>query len=176
VRWTGALLIGAALLASGEAPPSKAPPQKTSTLNSDQHPVDMTSRGGLKVDLKKQIGVAKGDVLIRREDVLVCCDEAEAHYNGDQIERVECRGRVVIVRKDGTKARADVAVFEADKDVVTLKGAARVRSPEADLAGEVIVYDIGQDKLDVAGKNSRFRFKPGTSAPLELERPCPPPR
>jgi lipopolysaccharide transport protein LptA len=146
----------------------------TSKLETDSRPVEMSSKGGLKVDLKKQIGTAKGDVLIKRDDVLVCCDEAEAHYSGDQVEEVQCRGRVVIVRKDGTRARADVAVFEAQKDKITLTGAARVRSPEADLRGEVIVYDIGTDHLEVQGKKSQFKFKPGPENVLNLERPCPP--
>lgn len=170
MRAEAAALVAALLAAAPEAKEKVRP---------DSRPVEMSARGGLEVDLKRHVGVAKGDVLIQRDDVMVCCDEAEARYQGDRIERVECRGRVVIVRPDGTRARADLAVFDASKDLVTLEGGARVRSPEADLAGEKIIYDIARDRLDVRGKKSRFRYAPPSAdAPKEalpLDRPCPPP-
>lgn len=134
----------------------------------------MTARGGLHVDLKAQTGKAKGDVVIRREDITVCCDEADARFSGDRVERVECRGNVVIVRPDGTKARADVAVFDAKADTVTLSGAARLISSDADLAGEAIIYDIAADKLEVKGKDSKLRFAPGEKSDVSLGRKCPP--
>lgn len=140
----------------------------------DGRPVEMSARGGLKIDLKGQTGKAKGDVLIKRDDILVCCDEADAQFDGDQIQRVECRGRVVIVRPDGTRARADVAVFDARADQVTLSGAAKLRSNETDLEGESIIYDVARDQLEVTGQKSKFRFSPGPKKPLELERACPP--
>lgn len=145
-----------------------APPR----LSGDK-PVAMRSKGGLEIDLEKKIGTARDDVVIERDDVTVCCDVAEAHYSGQRIEQVTCRGRVVIVRPDGTKATADVAVFIADRDNVTLTGRAKVYSPEATLRGERIVYDIGRDKLKVEGKDSRFTFQPkGAKAPAL--RACPP--
>ena len=151
-----------------------APPGAPTAVRASGRPVEMTAQGGLEVDLKKHIGIARKDVMIRRDDVLVCCDEAEARYRGDRIERVECRGRVVIVRPDGTRARADFAVFDAQADRITLTGSARVQAPEADLAGETIIYDIAGDRLDVRGKKSSFRFTPDAGPPLELERACPP--
>lgn len=150
-----------------------AAPPAGGTRAAHDRPVEMQSSGGLEVDLKRNVGVAKGDVVIRRDDVTVCCDEAEAHYRGNTIERVECRGRVVVVRADGTKAVADVAVFDARKEQVSLSGRARVRSESADVEGQLIVYDIRQDQLSVKGKDSRFRFRP-PAAPLELPRSCPP--
>jgi lipopolysaccharide transport protein LptA len=137
------------------------------------HPVEMSARGGLEVDLKAHRGKAKGEVVIRRGDVTVCCDEAEAEFEGDRIQRVECKGRVVIVRGDGTRARADLAVFDARADRVTLSGAAKLSSKEAALESESIVYDLKTDQLSAAGKQSRFRLDP-SSKPLELERACPP--
>lgn len=137
-------------------------------------PVEMTAKGGLSVNLKAQTGHAKGDVIIRRDDVVVCCDEADANFAGNKVQRVECRGRVVIVRPDGTWARADLAVFEAATDKITLSGGAIVRSAEGALDGEHIVYEISTDKLVVEGKKSSFRFNPQGS-PGQPERKCPPP-
>ncbi len=149
------------------------PPPGAGKLASER-PVEMRSSGGLEVDLKRNVGVARGDVVIRRDDVIVCCDEAEARYRGKEIERVECRGRVVVVRADGTKAVADVAVFDAAKESVSLSGRARVRSESADVEGQLIVYDIRSDQLSVKGKDSRFRFQPPASEGLKLPRSCPP--
>lgn len=148
-------------------------------LETDARPVEMTSKGGLSVDLKQKIGVAKGDVLIKRDDVLVCCDEAEARYLKNKIERVTCRGRVVIVRPDGTRATAGVAVFVASEDRVTLSGAAHVVTEAADLQGEKIIYDIKNDRLEVEGQKSRFVYAPVPKASDPKEqpsRPCPPTR
>ncbi|MEQ8981549.1 MAG: hypothetical protein RL846_26625, partial [Deltaproteobacteria bacterium] len=47
----------------------------------DDRPVQMRSTGGLEIDLEKKVGRARGDVVIEREDVVVCCDEAEAKYS-----------------------------------------------------------------------------------------------
>lgn len=143
-------------------------------LTTDQRPVEMSAAGGLSVDLKRHIGIAKKDVVIRRDDVTVCCDEAEAVYSGNQIEKVTCKGRVVIVRPDGTQATADLAVFLAAQDQVTLSGNAEVVTPEAKLSGEKIIYDIGKDQLEVAGKKSRFQYGPKKGAATPPVRACPP--
>ncbi len=147
-----------------------APPEQ---LLKDGAPVEMTAKGGLRVDLKRNRGFAKGDVVITREDITVCCDEAEAEYAKNRIEVVTCKGRVVVVRPDGTRATANVAVFRAAQDQVTLSGAAQVVSKEAQLAGERIIYNIGEDRLEVEGSKARFRFDPKTVAPV-VGRECPP--
>jgi len=79
------------------------------------------------------------------------------------------------VRPDGTKAAADLAVFEAVDNAVTLKGDARVWTKDARLTGARIVYDIAKDALTVEGANSRFGFDPGGKPPPAGLRPCPPP-
>jgi lipopolysaccharide transport protein LptA len=157
------LLVFVAILALGQVVP-------------DNRPVEMTSSGGLSIDLKQKIGIAKGDVLIKRDDVLVCCDEAEAKYQANKIERVTCKGRVVIVRPDGTRATAGIAVFIASEDKVTLTGAAHVITEAADLQGEKIIYDIKNDRLEVEGQKSKFKYSPGQkiSTPEPPQRPCPP--
>lgn len=182
VSWVAALLLASSLAG---APPAQPPrpgtkdprprPARTDELQKGDRPVEMSAAGGLSVDLKRQVGIAKKDVYIRRDDIEVCCDEAEAHYAGNRIERVECRGRVVIVRPDGTRATADEAVFVAVADRVTLRGRAEVRAKDAHLTGERIVYDIGEDRLEVEGTKSRFRFEPGkAAAPPPPTRACPP--
>ena len=161
-----------ALNLPGQTPPSRA---RTDRVSGNGEPVEMTAKGGLEIDLERRVGVAQGDVTIRRRDVVVCCDRAEARYFGNRVQRVECRGRVVIVRPDGTRARADVAVFDASKDRITLTGRAKVRADQADLEGDVIVYDIAADRLDVRGnfERSRLRFLPNDAPPLRLGRKCP---
>jgi lipopolysaccharide transport protein LptA len=140
-------------------------------------PIEMTAKGGLSVNLKTQIGLARGDVIVRRDDVTLCCDRAEARFEGDRIRRVECSGRVVIRRADGTIARADLAVFEADADRLVLTGDARVRSTLASLDGERIVYDVARDELTVEGGRSRVRYTPQQKGGrAEPERACPLPK
>ncbi|MEE2900922.1 MAG: LptA/OstA family protein [Myxococcota bacterium] len=151
------------------------PSSETNRIETSGLPVEMTAKGGLRVDLERKLGFAKQDVVIRRADVTVCCDEAVASYSENKIETVECRGRVVIVRPDGTTARADRAVFLANKDQLSLTGTASLKSATTQLTGEEIIYDIAKDKLFVKGKNSRFRFIPQDKPKNKrrAERKCP---
>lgn len=151
------------------------PSKETNRIAPSGMPVEMTAKGGLRVDLERKLGFAKNDVVIRRADVTVCCDEAVASYSQDKIETVECRGRVVIVRPDGTTARADRAVFVANKDQLSLTGTAVLESDTTELTGDEIIYDIAKDKLFVKGKNSRFRFVPQDRSKTRssAERKCP---
>lgn len=152
-----------------------AAPFDPAAVKADKGPVQMSAQGGIQVDLKRRVGVAKGDVIIRRSDVTVCCDEAEAEYEADRIRKVTCRGNVVIRRPDGTVAVANEAIFQADANAVTLSGDAKVFTKDARLAGPRIVYDINKDALSVAGGTSRFSFDPkGRELPKGL-RPCPGP-
>ncbi len=129
-------------------------------VQAESKPVEMTSSGGLSIDLKRQIGIARGDVLIRRDDVLVCCDEAEAKYSENKIERVTCKGRVVIVRPDGTRRDRRRRGVHGERRRGDAAGDAHVVTDTADLTGERIIYDIAKDKLEVEGGKSRFKFNP----------------
>jgi lipopolysaccharide transport protein LptA len=151
-----------------------AEPAQPDRIQANSRPVEMSSSGGLSIDMKRQVGFTKGDVVIKRDDVLVCCDEAEAKYAGSKIERITCRGRVVIIRPDGTRATANLAVFEAAADKVTLTGEAHVVKEDSAITGSRIIYDIGRDHLEVDGSRSTVKFKqPGKD---EIpSRPCPPP-
>ena len=152
-----------------------AAPLGPAVVTADRGPVRMSAQGGLQVDLKRRVGVAKGDGIIRRAAGTGCCDEAEALYDADRIRKVTCRGRVVIRRPDGTVAVADEAIFEADANALTLSGDARVFTKDARLSGPRIVYDIAKDALSVVGGTSRFAFDPkGAELPKDL-RACPGP-
>ena len=163
------IVLSLVLLGLAPSQTSKKDPLRTKGL-----PVEMTAKGGLKIDLEKKIGYAETDVVIKRADVTVCCDQAVAKYAKDRIKSVECKGRVVILRPDGTVAQADRAVFQADQDKVKLFGTAKLRSEDTELEGQEIVYDIAKDKLNVRGSNSRFRFVPKNLPAMKLERNCPP--
>lgn len=148
------------------------PPQGGLRGRTTKEPVELSAEGGISIDLENDTGVARKNVVIRRRDVTVCCDEAKARYRGGRIQVVTCRGHVVIVRPDGTKAAAETAIYQADGDSVTLIGDARVYAKDAQLSGARIVYDIARDRLEVAGKRSRFAFKPAKAVPNL--RKCPP--
>ena len=138
--------------------------------------VEMTAAGGIELDLERQIGKARTDVIVRRGDVTVCCDEARADYRGGRIVRLACRGRVVIRRADGIRATADEAVYVASRDALTLSGRVWLDTKDATLSGTRLVYDIRRDRLHVVGAKSRFAWTPGLSTARRSVRPCPKPR
>ena len=159
-----------------ETPPSETPLSETPLADPSRLPIEMTAAGGIELDLERQRGTARTDVVIRRGDVTVCCDEARADYRGGRIVRLACHGRVVIRRADGTRAVADEAEYVAAQDALTLKGRVRLEAREATVSGTRLVYDIRRDRLNVVGEKSRFAFTPAPSTVRPPVRPCPAPR
>lgn len=175
---TWASIVGGSFVAAALGLPS--PAERPSRVDSGPLPVEMTAAGGIELDLERQVGTARTDVVIRRGDVTVCCDEARAGYRGGRIVRLACRGRVVIRRADGTRAAADEAVYVAARDALTLSGHVWLDTGDATLSGTRLVYDIRRDRLNMVGTKSRFVFMPGPAtgpaAGRRPSRPCPGPR
>ncbi len=147
-----------------------APPDRDA-----QAPIEMTADGNLTIDMVKRIGRARGNVIIRRRDFVVCCDEAEARYGAKTIEKVSCRGNVVIHTVGPTRITAGWAEFRVAADRLVLRGGVVVWRPRGRLTGRRIEYDLSAERLDVSGPGSSLVFSPDGGALPAAARSCPQP-
>ena len=138
-------------------------------------PIEMTADGRMTVDLARRVGRAEGGVVIRRRDLVVCCDEAKAKYGRDAIEAVSCQGRVVIRGVDRTVITARSVEFRVDVNRLTLKDDVIVWRPDGRLSGPHVEYDLSTKRLEVKGPGSAFRYTPGSPSALPATRSCPKP-
>lgn len=135
-------------------------------------PIEMTADGGLTIDFDRQTGRAEGNVVIRRTDMIVCCDRADARFNRGRIAQVRCEGDVVINRVDGTRITAEALQFEAVHHRLVLTGRVVAQRPDGQLTGARMVYRLDKDELQVSGPGSTLRLRPPPSGSVQT-RPGP---
>ena len=123
-------------------------------------PVEITADGGLVVDLRRGLGRARGNVVIRRPDLVVCCREAEASYASGRVTSFSCRGDVIINLQHGGRITAAQAEFRATAERLTLSGDVVVDRAEGRLSGPKLEYDIREDRLQMSGPGSALRLTP----------------
>ena len=77
-------------------------------------------------------------------------------------------------RVDRSQARADKAVYQADKDVVTLTGSPQLRNEDGNLTGDIIVLDRAHSTMESRGKvktemqmSGNQALLPGAKAPAD---------
>jgi lipopolysaccharide export system protein LptA len=92
----------------------------------DGGPVEIEASESLEWLSEEQQYVARGDAVIRRDDLEVRADLLRATYReledgSTEIYRASAEGNVEI-ETDGGRAWADVAVYDLDQDVVVLTG------------------------------------------------------
>ena len=133
-------------------------------------PLEMTADGGLIFDLVRRIGRAEGNVIVRRHDMVVCCDRAEAKLKNARIDSVRCEGDAVIRRLDGTRITADHVQYDAAHNLLTLTGRVVAQRADGELAGAKMVYRLDQDRLEVTGPRSTLRFIPAPTRALHDQR------
>ena len=136
-------------------------------------PVEMTADEGLVVDLAKGTGLARGNVVLRRGDLVVCCDRAEARYGKAGIDRIACRGRVIVRHGEQTLISAQTIEFQVASNRLLLRGQVDVWRKEGRLRGNKMVFDIDSERLEVSGAQSRLIWAPTVLPPAR--RSCPKP-
>ncbi|MEL7369018.1 MAG: LptA/OstA family protein [Myxococcota bacterium] len=141
----------------------------------DRTPVEISAKGGMSVDLEKGLGRAEGDVVIRRRDLVVCCDRAEAVYAKGQIRAVACRGNVVIRRTDGTRIVAEQVNFQPGRKRLALSGRVKVWRSDGQLTGDRMTYALDTGRLEVRGARSTLKLTPDGDPPPAAPK-CPRPQ
>jgi lipopolysaccharide transport protein LptA len=129
------------------APKTQAPPL---TL-----PEGTRKRAALKCDRLKLkpdgVALCTGHVRMWREDVEVSCDTATATFDDkEQLKTLVCTGRVKIVTPDKV-AHSGKAIYDEEKQMLTLTDKARLRQRGIHLEGERLLVNLATNEVEVEG-------------------------
>jgi len=100
-------------------------------------PTYITSNS-LTLNSVDRVFVYKGNVSVKKGDMTLTSDTLEGKYGEDnKIKQLIAKNNVVITKGEGIKATSNKAIYEADKELVTL-----VDNPELTQDGSILTADI----------------------------------
>lgn len=103
----------------------------------------------------------RGHVVITRDDIRITCDLFEAFTDEKRnLRRMVCVENVILQKEDG-RSTSEKAEFEADNQTLTLTGNPIVRQGDNEIKGDVIVYDLKNDRITV--KRVRGKIAPAAA-------------
>jgi len=147
-----------------------------SILTSEVPPVEFRC-DALKVDSGPGQCSCKGNVVVVRGPVLMCCDAFQAQANKDwQWETFQCSGNVR-AQRGNEFVWADHATFSFGESLITLNGGPLLRRGRSLMTGQRVTIDLKNDQAQVTSPRGRITQetdadKRGVDAP-ELRSECP---
>lgn len=140
------LLLALALLA---APAAKNP------IGGEQGPIDFRC-DGMQIFSKPNRVECKGNVVVRRSDILICCELFEGFGDDKwQWEKFTCKNDVRGQRPDELM-ESDYAVFVLGTNNLVLTGRPRLQRGKSLLAGERIVVDVKTNEAQIEKPRGRI--------------------
>jgi len=108
----------------------------------------------------KKEALFTGDVHLVRDDFELFCDRLRTFYEeGGSIERGVAVGHVRM-RQGGKHGRADRAILDNKRQILTLMGHARMEQPGGRIEGATIVHNIRTKTTEVRpGKGGRVKLR-----------------
>ncbi|MCC6806538.1 MAG: hypothetical protein IT381_03865 [Deltaproteobacteria bacterium] len=153
-----ALLLALSLSAT---PPATDPLR--ANLGASKNPWDFAC-DEIKLFNKENRTQCRGHVVVKRDDIKITCDLFEAFTDEkNNLRKMVCLENVVMQRGEG-RSTSEKAEFEADSQTLILSGNPIVRQGGNEFKGDVIVYDLKNDRLSV----KRVRGKIQQNAPLPV--------
>lgn len=126
----------------------------------------ITARDSLEYWEQKQMAVARGEALARREDRRISADVLAAHFqpgSGEALElqRIEAYGNVE-VETDQEFARGNRGTYFADTELATLEGAVKITRGENQMNGDYAEVDLatGVSRLLSSGSGVKGMILP----------------
>lgn len=151
------LAVGNSSLSSSqqEAPPKKNP---LSNIATDNIPVQIEAKK-LTVYQQESKVIFEGNVVLKRGPTVIHCDKLTAFYNDKtwEVKTAICRGSVKVTHKD-ILARCEEAIFDNEKQTITMRGDPVVYQGENIFRGDELKYYMSSEKI--TGTNVRFQRNP----------------
>ncbi len=110
--------------------------------------------------------MCRGGVFAERDDLKIACDTFEGFRDEKKSDfrRIVCADNVVITSKDG-KSKSDKAEWRADTQTLILSGNPVVTRDQDVLRGEIIVYDLKNDRFIVKNVRGKVAQQPALPKP-----------
>ena len=97
--------------------------------------------------------VCSGRVQVRRGDARLRCRSLTVRFGDDgRIEQLDCVGAVKFRRGEVEEATGERAAYTRNDAKVVLQGEAKLRRGRARLAGDRVIFLLGQDQVRVEGQ------------------------
>jgi lipopolysaccharide export system protein LptA len=144
--------------------PDAGPDSLKGQIFQESKPVDIRS-DSLKIFHKERYGMFSGHVVADRRDVQLHCDELRAEYDEKGlVERLICNGnvRVVMGRKE---AQGRKAVMSNVEELITITGDPSLKDGEDFMQGEVVVFDLARDTVQVEKPRGKYKTRPREEKP-----------
>lgn len=121
-----------------------------------QEPIVITA-DSMRADRLHERVDFRGNVTLKREGMTLSSDTASVYYAGPKrgIRQIEALGNVV-VRKEGSVAHAQRALYYNKEEKIVLTGDARIVEGENEIGGDRITLYLQDDRSVVEGGNVRF--------------------
>ena len=103
--------------------------------------------------------VFEGHVVLKRGPTVIHCNRLTAYYREKdwEVRKAVCKGSVKVTHKD-TFARCGEAVFDNEKQTITMKGSPVIYQGENIFRGDLLTYYLITEKI--TGTNVRFQRNP----------------
>ncbi len=105
--------------------------------------------------LKDNTYVFEGRVVVKSDRMDMVSDKVYVYSDGDDIDRIDARGRVSILSK-GTIAKSERAVYYFKDEKVVLKEEPKITRDKVEMRGETITYNLATDKFWVEKPKMRL--------------------
>ena len=169
-----ALLLAGAAAAGPTAGPAAAPPTTpgaSAGAARDHRPVELVC-DRMEVLHRQRLARCTGRVTLKRGEMRLTCDRLEATYGADgEVSAAVCRGnvhfylppRVPAEGADDTplearEAGGEQADYDAERDVLVLKGQPWMRQGDSVVRGRGIVYDLAEERMVIEQARGRLRM------------------
>ncbi|MDJ0944054.1 MAG: LptA/OstA family protein [Kiloniellales bacterium] len=126
----------------------------------------ITARDSLEYWEQKQMAVARGEALAKREDRQISADVLAAHYQPGadeklELQRIEAYGNVE-VETDREYARGDRGTYFVDKELATLQGTVKITRGQNQMNGDYAEVDLttGVSRLLSSGSGVKGMILP----------------
>jgi len=144
-----------ALVAVALSAPQMAVEGATITVGQTAKPEITISATSARWDLAQQRGVLTGDVVAVQGDLRLRCDAAEVELEtGTGIRKALATGSVEVTQGEKV-ATAERAVLEGGR--LELTGNPSLKTPEHEMAGNRIVFVVGEQAVECEGCTVRLQ-------------------
>ncbi|WP_339864699.1 LptA/OstA family protein [Paremcibacter congregatus] len=167
ISWTSiatALLWGLALPLLGTAPVSAQVTTETTTQVAGDGPVDISrdvyiSSNDWEANLKKNIAVYIGDVVVKQKDLTLYSDRMTVFFQGSEaadktITRLDVSGGVRLTTKNET-IESTWGIYDVEEKIVTLGGNVLLKAEEGETRSERLTYDLDSGVITMQGKPTK---------------------
>ena len=151
--------------------------QTTFALDSDRDQPASVEADEVEYDFRTGVRTYKGNVIVEQGSLRITGDKLVVVYKDDKLESATAWGNLASFKQRPEGKEQDVVgkgkkiLLDQTKNTLTLVESASLQQGTDVAKGEMIVYDINEDKLSIKGSASTQTKKQGTGTTEKTTTP-----